>query len=266
MYKITHYSPESKDSMNYLIDHMDELSMLIEQNFGERIGPSYFDEVSDVFIAHDDDKIIGCAFIRIEHDIIECIPGSDIPTYSEVSIENYNKYFSLNRILYPVISGLCRNNCLSQEDDKYKGVGTLIIQAICEHYENVSTCLNQDSEYIYLIVGSGRHKLMDHSNELEKTEYYTANRKLIDYYVKNNFEEIKDCYHINSMELCPFEIVMRKKLNKSEELKLLIKKQKNDSIYGIGIMVSIISFGLGYFYDRIVASIVSLGTDYFFNV
>lgn len=207
MYEIKNYQTANDNDMNHLITQIDNLNILIEQNFGDNIDASFFHAVYNVFVAYDNQKIIGCAFVCTEWDIVHNKTENFIPTYSHILVKNYLKNFD-QMSLYPIISGLCRD-----QDEKYKGVGSMIIDSMCEYFEN----MHHDREYIYLVVGSGKHEITIDSSDKEKEEYVTMNHHLIDYYTKNKFEIMMDNYCINFFgNHCVFENVMRRKLSRSE--------------------------------------------------
>ncbi len=60
MYKIKNYLTHDENDLDYLVSLSDKLNNLIKENFGEIISCSYFYQVENVFIAYDDEKIIGC--------------------------------------------------------------------------------------------------------------------------------------------------------------------------------------------------------------
>lgn len=222
MYKIINYYRDNENDMKYLCSHIDEINNLLKQCFGETINCEYFYDKQNLFIAYDGDKMIGCATIEAEA-FLEYTDETLIPEYVYVPTNNYEK----NRIIiFPCISGLCRDL-----DEKYKGVGSLLIDHIHKHFENENITQYKDwqdtpdiGEYIYLIVGSGKHHITIDSNDQEKTIYLTANQKLIDYYQNNNFERVKNCYFITyhrdpepsfaKPDQCLHEVVMRRKLNR----------------------------------------------------
>ncbi len=107
--------------------------------------------------------------------------NTKFPTYFHVRADDYINKFHVRTELYPVISGLCRDL-----DKKYQGIGAMIINAMCEYFEEMYTNLNNGSgsDYIYLIVGAGKHKITTNTNDPEKNDYLTANHKLINYYTK----------------------------------------------------------------------------------
>jgi hypothetical protein len=223
MYNIITFSIHDAQSFEKIKEYSDVLAGLINECFGYDYDKDsinrFLEKCKYAFIAFDGSEPIGSAYIKIEN----------IYKYNEIKktyiyVDAPYDRTSETLELYPVISGLCR-----KQNDKYKGVGTMILKEIFTFFDNINKKENGNDivEYVYLIPESveGKGSVSDNycgkiSKYLDEStnEYLLSNKRLIRYYKSLGFE-ILDKYYF--MDVCNHEgdhvhyNIMMKKLSEN---------------------------------------------------
>ncbi len=234
MYHVEICELKHDSSVKYVKSKFVQIKNLLFDSFGSNIGVKDLDnfllDVETVFIVHDNNRIIGSAFVQSEKRISKF--KSKKPTY--MCVNHDSKYLLSVVTLYPLINALCRNL-----DPKYKGVGSLILDSIFSHYEK------NNIENIYLISRSARKEtptdvIDDVIKNNTNTEtiniiskknknidsialkYYTSNKQLINFYKNFGFDIYDNYYYceINKeINSCIYQNILKKKLLKKSSKK-----------------------------------------------
>ena len=174
-----------KQNVEYVKHNIKDLNDLVNESFGRIVDRAFFNEFvfdsTNIFIAHDieNSKIIGCAYIQKQEIGIH---KSEHPTYVNVRFDPKDSSHK-KKTIFPTINCLCR-----KLDDRYRGIGTIILEAICSYYKtkNINT--------IYLCARSERSEPIEYDINYKSSKYFLTNQKLLEYYIAHGFEIIENYY------------------------------------------------------------------------
>jgi len=191
-YKFLYFESNSKKLCNFVDKYGDNINKILKSCFDINYSENckWILQYNSFFLI-DDDKVIAFGG-TLYKNVVKYDP--DVEKYNLIKLDRKesNSFIKTKRLVKigPLIESLCRNS-----NPKYKGVGNIMLFKICEYYKK------RNIDKIYIVPESNKFKIYGNGDcgvEVEKEKYLKSQLKLLEYYQKYGFYELKNHYEVDA--------------------------------------------------------------------